>query len=636
MAKPQLRKLTLSRPASDPFRISVPIIVIALISISLGSQFLSAELAQEAVIAARVLDAETAAVIPCTVIIQTSDHHILIENPSFTGGFRSNGRFEKAVPPGETTITVSRGFDYVAQRRQLDLRPAQRAQITFRLRRQADLRRLGWYCGDNHVHMIHGAAKIPVDFPELAMAARAAGLDYMSVAQNWNLPPKQITSARLSALCKSFSTPDFILVWNMEAPKNYWRGDVSHCLGHCWTLGMHGRTPEGQDAIQALSKMSAHDYESEKTPTPNFESQALIHALGGMVAYTHPCRWGWGKWGGIGIYPVEVGKFVSNLAQELPYDTVVGPTYNAMDILMQSWDRENYREAQELWFLLLNEGYRMPGTASTDSSFDSPGHALPGIVRVYTRVEGPPSITGIAQAMKAGKNFVTSGPLLLLNIGGHPVGDVIHISQPSDFQVRLEAWPSGAVEEHLTRVELIRNGEIVNVLPVSNGKREFMAEFSIHEEGTAWYIARCFGSDDLQVAITNPIYFESSDYRPPHPTLALVTGIVTDKTTGKPLDGECEIVRMVGLTPFRESKHEFRGGRFTLEAPGTARLRVQAPGYKPVLKSVFMDYAPLLQMTLNMREAELTDWRTFEEIKHLLRSVRIEFQLARSQRSPQN
>jgi len=619
----------LSRLTSDPFRHSVPIIAIALISIFLGPQFLNAKLDQEAVIAARVLDAETAAVIPCTVTIQTSDHHILIENPAFAGGFQSSGQFEKTVPPGETTITVSRGFDYVAQQRKLDLRPAQRVQITFRLRRQAGLRRLGWYCGDNHVHMIHGEAKIPVDFPYLALAARAAGLDYMSVAQNWNLPPEQITPARLTALCKIVSTPDFILAWNMEAPKNYWRGDVTHCLGHCWTLGMRGYTPEGQDAIQALSQMSAHDYESEKTPTPNFDSQALIHALGGLVAYTHPCRWGWGTWGGKGIYPVEVGKFISNLAEELPYDTVVGPTYDAMDILMQSWDRENYREAQELWFLLLNKGYRMPGTASTDASFDSSGHALPGIVRVYTRIEGPPSIAAIARAMKAGRNFVTSGPLLLLDIGGHPAGDVVHISQPSDFRVRLEAWPSGAVGEHLTKVELIRNGEIVRVFPVSNGKREFTSELSIHEKGTAWYIARCFGSDDLQVAITNPIYFESSDYRPPQPTLARITGIVTDKATGKPLDGEYEIVRMVGLTPFRQSKHEFRGGRFTLEAPGTARLRVQSPGYKPVMKSVFIDYVPLLQMTLNMREAELTDWRTFREMKHLLRGVRIEFQLAR-------
>jgi hypothetical protein len=42
-----------------------------------------------------------------------------------------------------------------------------------------------------------------------------------------------------------------------------------------------------------------------------------------------------------------------------------------------------------------------------------------------------------------------------------------------------------------------------------------------------------------------------------------------------------------------------------------------------------MDYQPLLRLTLNMREAELADWRTFEEIKRLLGNVRLEFHLAR-------
>ena len=38
----------------------------------------------------------------------------------------------------------------------------------------------------------------------------------------------------------------------------------------------------------------------------------------------------------------------------------------------------------------------------------------------------------------------------------------------------------------------------------------------------------------------------------------------------------------------------------------------------------------VLRMTLNMRMAELSDWRTFDEIKHILGNVRLEFQLARS------
>jgi hypothetical protein len=597
---------------------------------SFAFPFLAAPAKNNAVIVGRVLDAETGQEIPCTVTIQTSDQRIVFDNPSFTDGFRSVGHFEKAVPSGKTVITVSRGFDYQASQQQVDLQPGQRVPLVLRLRAQAGLRRLGWLCGDNHVHMIHGPEKpaFALDFQYLALAARAAGLDYMSIAQNWNLPPSETTPVRLSELCKSASTPDFILAWNMEEPKNYWRGDVTHCLGHCWFLGMRGYTPNGQDAIQSLFQMSALDYQSKKTPTPNFESQALIRALGGVVAYTHPCRWWWGKWGGKDIYPVEVGKFVSNLAQELPYDTVVGPTYDAMDILTQSWDHDASLEVQRLWFLLLNKGYRMPATASTDSNFGGQGSADPGLARVYTRVQGPPSIEAIAAAMKAGKNFVTTGPLLLMKIGEHSVGDVVSLNQPADFPVQLEAWPSGVSGEHLTKVELIRNGEIVKRFAVDNGKKEFTGKFNIHETGTAWYIARCFGSNDLQVAITNPVYFEGKDFKAPQPAQAHVIGVITDEA-GKPLSGECEVIRMVGLDPARLSVHPFVCGHFVLDVPGTARLRVKVDGYAPMMKSVFMDYGPLLQMSLNMREAELADWRTFEEIQNLLGDVHLEFRLHR-------
>jgi hypothetical protein len=275
----------------------------------------------------------------------------------------------------------------------------------------------------------------------------------------------------------------------------------------------------------------------------------------------------------------------------------------------------------------------MPATASTDSNFGGIGTAKVGDARVYTRVDGPPKMSKIAEAMKTGRNFVTTGPLLLMEIGGHQVGDVIHLSRPSDFQVNLRAWPSGDVMgQGLTKVELIRNGKIIREFPISanDRTREFTAEFTIHETGTAWYIARCFGSNDLQVAITNPIYFEGRDHRQPEPTLARVTGIVTGDA-GKPLDGECDVIRMVGLTPVELSKHPFTDGRFTLDVPGTARLRVRAHGYTSVMKSVFMDDKSLLQMTLNMREAELKDWRTFEEMKKLLSNVRLQFRLTPSE-----
>ncbi len=81
--------------------------------------------------------------------------------------------------------------------------------------------------------MIHGERRILVGFPDVAQAARAEALDYLSLAQAWNLP--EATPEALEAACRKVSTDDLLLTWNLEAPKNYWRGDVSHCVGHGWT-----------------------------------------------------------------------------------------------------------------------------------------------------------------------------------------------------------------------------------------------------------------------------------------------------------------------------------------------------------------------------------------------------------------
>jgi hypothetical protein len=60
-----------------------------------------------------------------------------------------------------------------------------------------------------------------------------------------------------------------------------------------------------------------------------------------------------------------------------------------------------------------------------------------------------------------------------------------------------------------------------------------------------------------------------------------------------------------------------------------ARLRVRVPGYKTAMQSILMDYAPLRDLTLNMRPEDLTAWGTFEKIRARLRQVSLEFHMER-------
>ncbi len=586
-------------------------------------------------IAGRVYDAETGRPIACSVAIRTSDGQIITDNPSFREGFRADGVFEKSAPSGPTLVTVSRGFDYVAEERRLDLQDGERKELNFRLRRRTPLRREGWYTGDNHDHMIHGEQTVSVDFAYAALAGRAEGLDYLALAQMWNIPRE--TPENLAKECARQSTADFLLTWNLEAPKNYFRGDASKCLGHGWTAGMRGRTKDGRDAVEELLALSAHDFESEKTPAPNFQSHALIHSLGGVVSYSHPCRSWQGKWGGQGGYPVEDDKFISNLAAELPFDTIAGPTYDTIDVLMPR-DTAPDSCAQQLWFLLLNKGYRIAASGSTDATFDRPGGGTPGQVRMFTHLRNRLNLSAVAAAIKAGHSFITSGPLLTLEVNGRESGDVVRLARcgdapcPMPLHVKIRAWASGGIGSGLKKVELVRNGEVLRSFDLAAGKVDSEINFDLTESDGAWYLARCYGASAGQAAITNPIFFEREGSRPPQPGRAKLTGDVRDAITGRPLSGEWEIVRMVGKQAIAETSAGFQGGKFQLDCQATAEIRVNVPGYERLQKSIFLDYPPLLAATLRLRSADLIDWKTFDRIHILLNNVRLEFALTKTSR----
>jgi hypothetical protein len=169
---------------------------------------------------------------------------------------------------------------------------------------------------------------------------------------------------------------------------------------------------------------------------------------------------------------------------------------------------------------------------------------------------------------------------------------------------------------------------IVRVFDAAAGKAEFTADFDISETESAWYIARCYGGDEMQVAITNPVWFEPRGWQPPRPARARVAVTVVDGR-GNPLDGDCEVIRMVGKEAVVESRTRFRGGKLSIDAPGTARLRVRVPGYKTAMQSILMDHAPLRNLILRMRPEQLTDWATFEEARERLRHASLDFRLDR-------
>ena len=578
-----------------------------------------------AVLDARVLHAATREPLACNVTIVDAHGRVVTHGQGFGQGFRSSGTFTQPLPPGRTRLRITRGPEFKAFAADLELRPGETNRLEVVLERQVDLRQRGWFAGDSHVHMIHGEKTIPVDFDQVALAAEAEDLRYLSLSHAWTLEAP--TPETLAAELTRRSTPDCLLTWNLEAPKNYYRGDAGRCLGHCWTLGMQGRTPAGDDVIGLLLAASAWDYESHKPSFANFESHALIRAQGGAVFYTHPARWWTGPWGGQGGYPKQARMRISNMAVELPLDVLAGPTFDGLDLITGTGEFAADQKAFRLWSLLLNHGYRLAATASSDACFDRPGGAVPGAARLYTFVEGGFSLGAVAQATARGRTFVTTGPLLLTSLDGHPPGNAVPANgRPHTLQV--EAWSSGAATGGLARVELLRNGELFQEVALASQPTSFRTNWALTENQTAWYCVRAFGTDERrQRAISGAFFFDPQPWQVPEPVRARVEVGVVAADSGRALDATLAEIRYVGTQPQPGPTHRLADGSGQLLIPATARLQASAPGHDPMTLSPFFDHPELIRFVTHLKDEDLLDWATFERIRALLGEVQLTFRL---------
>ena len=576
-----------------------------------------------------IIDSATRLPTACTVNIVDSQGHTILETESFQAGFRCDGTFVKRLPAGRTRILVTRGFETLAEERVLDLAPGRPSEVRIELYRRVDLRRHGWFAGDSHDHMNHGERTIPVDFDMVALAARAEDLQYLCLAQDWSVD--EPIPEKLEAELSRRSTVDCTLIWNLEAPKNYYRGDAGRCLGHCWNLALRGRTPEGADVISLLMQASAYDYQSDKPPFANFESHRLIHDQGGAVFYTHPARWWTGPWGGQGGYPRQERMRVSNMAVELPLDTLIGPTFDGLDIITGSGEHEADALAFELWCMLLNHGYRVAATASSDACFDRRGGGIPGIARVYTCTDpGQPfSLAGVAQAMDRGRTFVTTGPLLLASLDRRPPGSSFPAGQAA-HTLSLEAWACGTDTNGLGKLEILRNGKPFWSQDWPQPTPSLQTNVSLVESQEAWYCVRLLGTPPRkQSAVSGAFFFESKPYEPPSPVPVRAKISLRDAATGASLSGQVREVTFHGITPQAGNPHAIDRDGTPIAVPGTVRLRAEVPGYQRLTLSPFLDDPELLRAVTELEAKDLAQWETFERLRNLLARVKLTFRLER-------
>jgi hypothetical protein len=415
--------------------------------------------------------------------------------------FHVDGGFEARIS-GTAVLRIVRGIEYEAEELSIAMRADAAQEITARLRRWSHMAADGWYSGDVHVHLHYGGDLLLTP-DDAALAQRAEDVHLLNMMVANENSGHVHDAGHFTGADHSLSSPRHILRWGEEYRNNLY--------GHMCMVGIAKLVPPIYSGFR-------HSEHSHDLPANATAAEACRDA-GGTLSYAHPLF----DSGDLDrVFGDAHHRSVE--AKELPVDAALG-LVDAVDLMSYPG---HLGETARLWYRLLNCGVRLAATAGTDTFMNVTDSAElppmggshlsnpPAGNRVFARIDGdaggaaPLTTAAWCDAVRAGRTFVTNGPMLRLEVAGHQPGD--EIPARSGDVLRIVAEAGAAVP--MQRIELLVNGEVVASATASEDGRHAMVSYELRVEGSCWIAARATGgSHDLVLnqrggvfAHTSPVY----------------------------------------------------------------------------------------------------------------------------------
>ncbi|MDE0649666.1 MAG: CehA/McbA family metallohydrolase, partial [Gammaproteobacteria bacterium] len=137
-----------------------------------------------------------------------------------------------------------------------------------------------------------------------------------------------------------------------------------------------------------------------------------------------------------------------------------------------------------------------------------------GTTRTYVHTgEGRLDYDAWADAMAAGRAFVTSGPILKLDVSGRDMGEELQVA--AGERVTVNATAESLFRMH--RLEIIQDGRVVHAVEAGGDGKSLSAELEIPVENSGWIAVRALGPpqhgamDSYLFAHTNPVFVIADD-----------------------------------------------------------------------------------------------------------------------------
>jgi TolB protein len=366
--------------------------------------------------------------------------------------FYGDGFVELELPVGEVVIDAVRGLATPMVSTAASVEAGRITEVDLELTSVWSAADDGWMSGDHHFHLNYGGA-YQLDPEDLVLFARGEDLD--------------VATPLLANLHNRFEQQE---LWGADRlgplPWIQFGQEVrSHFLGHVSLLNT-------RDLFWPWIWGPGYQVYGTDDRT-NAEALSHARAQGGMNTYVHPVG--------------NPDPFGTDPPAGIPVAFIADAVQGHVDGLEVACLWSNERGTTELWYRLLNVGVPIAPTAGTDVMTDFYRTMAVGATRVYVQTGGSTAFSDYMEALRAGRSFVTTGPLLDFHVRDVGPGGALHGSGRAEWTLDLHtAVPT-------ERVEVVVNGRVVwsDDAPAGPGSRAYSGTVELPSGG--WVAARATG-----------------------------------------------------------------------------------------------------------------------------------------------
>jgi hypothetical protein len=360
------------------------------------------------------------------------------------------------LPPGRWDVIIRRGTEHVAVFDSFTVKSGGVIERTYRPERWVDMRKKGWYSGDDHIHC---QVLSDHDARQLMAWLQAEDVHLGNVLKMGDISRTWFEQRGFGPEFRVIDG-DYILVPGQECPRTH--GE----LGHTISLNI-------TDMVRDTTKYYLYDWIFDN-----------VAAQGGLSGFAHTNS---------GSFHVHRGMTLNIPKEQIDFIEVL----------------QFANLGTDLFYDFLNLGYKVTASAGSDV----PWGGTIGEVRVYAYTgKGKFNADKWFDAVENGRTFVTNGPMVTLDVDGAMPGDEVSLKGDGTVRVRARAWGHGDFTTP-TKLQIIKHGEVIKeVTAGEEGAEELELDFEVDGGQGCWIAANVVATEGYR-AHTTPVYLVREGFR---------------------------------------------------------------------------------------------------------------------------